>query len=308
MPSVAPVIPTSLTSAALSPSSPSLGWGPLSRPWPFFQFAALALAPIIPAADTQNPKATHDGGSGAGAGEPPLHVLARVVAKLSLIAGGVGLLQFKLPNAVLEMLYSLGLFAVLGLLMDGPAALFTSLLGFQVAPHFDEPWRVDSVASFWAKRWNLAAGSTLRDLLYDPILEGRLIPATRKARGMTKQTSPSSSRRLAGMVACFLGSAAMHELQFWYFKGHWSGGRYGGFFLAQVPMLLGERLLYGGLRRRGITVPRLVRAAVTLAVLLWTSHHYFWAPLREQGIMAVAEEAVTARVLEAKAAFGFVKR
>ena len=61
-------------------------------------------------------------------------------------------------------------------------------------------------------------------------------------------------------------------------------------------------------RRRGVTVPRLVRATVTLAFLLWTGHHFFWAPLREQGIMAVAEEAVTASVLRAKAAVGLVNR
>ena len=44
------------------------------------------------------------------------------------------------------------------LIMDGPAALLIGLTGLRVSPHFDRPWRSISVATFWSKRWDLAAG------------------------------------------------------------------------------------------------------------------------------------------------------
>jgi D-alanyl-lipoteichoic acid acyltransferase DltB (MBOAT superfamily) len=44
-----------------------------------------------------------------------------------------------------------------------------------VSPHFDAPWRSQSLADFWAKRWDLAAGNTLRDLVYEPVQQGEVI-------------------------------------------------------------------------------------------------------------------------------------
>jgi hypothetical protein len=55
----------------------------------------------------------------------------------------------------------LSLYALLSLIMDGPAALFIGLTGLRVSPHFDQPWLSTSVATFWSKRWDLAAGGWL---------------------------------------------------------------------------------------------------------------------------------------------------
>jgi hypothetical protein len=89
-----------------------------------------------------------------------------------------------------------------------------------VSPHFDAPWLAASLADFWAKRWDLAAGNTLRHLAYEPLLEGRLVrPSLGQATRATRSSSAAAgarlrARRAAGAAACFLASGAMHELQF----------------------------------------------------------------------------------------------
>ena len=52
----------------------------------------------------------------------------------------------------------MALYGLLSALMDGPAAVVVGLTGLRVSPHFDRPWRSTSIASFWSKRWDLAAG------------------------------------------------------------------------------------------------------------------------------------------------------
>ena len=193
--------------------------------------------------------------------------------------------------------------------------------GMQVSPHFDSPWSSTSLADFWSRRWDLAAGNTLRKLVYEPVLEGegmalagragllllqcqvlvargwvaggsprawlsaagfsayngdaalrcvhaqwappsllplpgRLVrtaaPPLRATRGAAASAAKRHRRRrLVGSASCFLVSAAMHELQFWYMTGRHSGGLMLAFFLAQVPLLSGERQLGGVLRWAG---------------------------------------------------------
>lgn len=60
---------------------------------------------------------------------------------------------------------AVGLYAFLGLLMDGPASLASSLIGLKIAPHFDKPFLSTSVTDFWSRRWNLTAGNALRFLV-----------------------------------------------------------------------------------------------------------------------------------------------
>lgn len=57
--------------------------------------------------------------------------------------------------------------------MDGPASLLTSLIGLEIAPHFNQPYFSDSCASFWGKRWNLTVSNCLRGPVFDPITEGK---------------------------------------------------------------------------------------------------------------------------------------
>ena len=77
-----------------------------------------------------------------------------------------------LPSADCLTLAAVGLYAFLGFLMDGPATLATSLIGLRISPHFDEPYRSHSIASFWGRRWNITASNALRFLVYDTICDG----------------------------------------------------------------------------------------------------------------------------------------
>ena len=103
------------------------------------------------------------------------------------------------------------LYALLSLIMDGPAALVIGATGLRVSPHFDRPWRSTSVASFWSKRWDLAAGNTLRQLVYDSVVDGSLMapPAG------VPQARPTALRQLVGSLASFAASGLFHEFIFW---------------------------------------------------------------------------------------------
>ena len=70
------------------------------------------------------------------------------------------------------VLAAVSLYAFLGFAMDGPASLITSLIGLQIAPHFNKPFLAESLTSFWGKRWNLTISNCLRAPVYDPIYEG----------------------------------------------------------------------------------------------------------------------------------------
>ena len=71
-----------------------------------------------------------------------------------------------------SVLAAFALYAFLGFAMDGPASLITSMIGLEIAPHFNRPFLSESVTSFWGKRWNLTVSNCLRGPVYDPIYEG----------------------------------------------------------------------------------------------------------------------------------------
>ena len=64
---------------------------------------------------------------------------------------------------------------MLSSVMDGPGAAISRFLHIKVSRHFNSPWLSTSVASFWNRRWDLSAGNALRAMVYEPILEGKLI-------------------------------------------------------------------------------------------------------------------------------------
>ncbi|KAI3430457.1 hypothetical protein D9Q98_005052 [Chlorella vulgaris] len=220
------------------------------------------------------------------------------MGKVLLIAVGLGIVSLEPPLLVLELLYTLGLYAILSFVMDGPAALFSAVIGMEVSPHFDAPWRSQSLADFWAKRWDLAAGNTLRDLVYEPVQQGRLVRVQSAAQPRSTRASAAAAhtqlrqRRALGSALSFLVSGAMHELQFGYMTGHWSGGLMMLFFVAQVPLLAVERRLGAALQQRGWRIPGALRAAATLGTLLLLSHISFWAACHRYGVTAAALASV----------------
>ena len=93
-----------------------------------------------------------------------------VVGISYVLASGI-----HVPAIVAQYMHAFGLYALMGLLLDSTGAAAKPLFGMTLARHFDQPYISKSIREFWGKRWNLVAGSALRSLVYDPIVEGRLL-------------------------------------------------------------------------------------------------------------------------------------
>lgn len=234
------------------------------------QFVATYVAPLTPKLDGgSGGEKGRLGESAGGAGA----MLRKWVAKMALIGGVVALLvaQPSMPGMLRTVLMTFGLYGLLSSIMDGPAVLLTGLLGMELSPHFDSPWLSHSVSSFWNKRWDLAAGNTLRTTVFDPIVEGRLVFDPRVA---TARNVPS--RQLVGTCAAFLVSGLVHELIYWYMMGTHTGGLWLAYFTAQAPLVVGERLLLAAMKRHGLVAPTWARIAATLGVSCVVAHLLFW--------------------------------
>lgn len=66
-----------------------------------------------------------------------------------------------------------GVCAYCDLCANAAAALVVLLTGIQCAPSWDRPWLQTSLSDFWGRRWNMPAAASLKELVYDPIVEGR---------------------------------------------------------------------------------------------------------------------------------------
>lgn len=66
--------------------------------------------------------------------------------------------------------------------MDGPASMVTSMIGLNIAPHFNKPFIAESLTAFWGKRWNLTISNCMRGPIYDPIYEGHTLGWLHAAR------------------------------------------------------------------------------------------------------------------------------
>ena len=174
--------------------------------------------------------------------------------------------------------YAVALYAFLGALFDLGAVVAAAAFGAPLARHFDLPFLATSFGDFWGKRWNLVAGASLRDAVYAPITEGRFFSiekpssttrlsdsppraeqgrsgtrrdARRKSResGAVRKSAdaptPTTSRRVVGVFACFAVSGAMHEFVLWALEGRSSrlgtsraiGWEWFAFFFAQAPLV-----------------------------------------------------------------------
>eukprot|EP00210_Caulerpa_lentillifera_P001675 g1610.t1 len=91
-------------------------------------------------------------------------------------------------------------------LQDITQFLSLLVLNIRQEENFNHPYLSDSFSDFWARRWNLVMAKQLRELCYEPIIQGRWI-ADRK---YFKKVEASISRRLIGTFCTFLASACVH--------------------------------------------------------------------------------------------------
>ncbi|ONK71710.1 uncharacterized protein A4U43_C04F11560 [Asparagus officinalis] len=93
-------------------------------------------------------------------------------------------------------MYCLHIYLALDVVLASAAFLAGSLLGLDLEPQFDAPFKSTSLQEFWGRRWNLMVTGILRPSVYRPI---------RSRYGAA-----------AGFMAVFLVSGLMHEVMFWY--------------------------------------------------------------------------------------------
>ena len=246
------------------------------------------------------------------------------LAFLGLIAHLLRQNSDRFPPPLRAFFYGLALYALLSSIMDGPAALLSEFFGVSVSPHFDQPWLSSSVASFWNRRWDLAAGNALRLLIYEPICEGKLIGSSSGNSNTVHHESSSSSsspttvlqppstissptkniaspppsrtntvrRHFLGPAATFLTSGLVHEYIYWCLTGHFSGGKWLSFFLIQFPVCALERVVLRALQRRGILLPRPLLILWTLSFMCVVAAKLFFGPIEEEKLI----EAVLSNV------------
>lgn len=86
-----------------------------------------------------------------------------------------------LPRLAVYWLYMLITCMFLGGATDCFALLTTALLGMRLAPSFDRPYMSGSLTEFWSQRWNVTTTYLFRVMVYDPIVEQKMMasaPAT----------------------------------------------------------------------------------------------------------------------------------
>jgi len=68
------------------------------------------------------------------------------------------------------------LYYVASLLEDIVSLIIGLLCNLETKSGFDNPWRASSLQEFWSNRFCSSVGSMLKDLVYDPIIEGEKPP------------------------------------------------------------------------------------------------------------------------------------
>ncbi|KAJ9525612.1 hypothetical protein QJQ45_003377 [Haematococcus lacustris] len=143
--------------------------GPLALPLSPISFFTTLLLPIVPAQVF-----VVSGGAkipdNQGGAERDTWQLLRDYGKQISCAALVAAVLVSFPDLhwfARHWLYS----AVFDLLAAGA----TAWLGMPVAPAFNRPWMSESFADFWARRWNLSTTYMMRVMVYEPVMEGRLV-------------------------------------------------------------------------------------------------------------------------------------
>ncbi|KAG2496338.1 hypothetical protein HYH03_005568 [Edaphochlamys debaryana] len=174
------------------------------------QIAAVLMLPIFPKpAEALAPTGRLHDTAGSG-----LQLAKRWAAKLVLLGTAVFLLiQYgdDMHSVLRHYVYAFGLYAFVGFLMDGPAAVAVEALGLQLVPTFDQPWRSTSLADFWGRRWNITTSSVLRTLVYDPIVQGSLVHPSRLPASQSPATPATALHAGAGVSPKANGHANGHS-------------------------------------------------------------------------------------------------
>lgn len=273
-----------------------LNRGPLAqhRNDRFVPFALYMLLPLLPEDPPVTDKAMSEDGEVAAELLDRWHWRSHAavfIAKTALLAVVARTLScFDLPDAPRDLLYAFGLYALLGLVMDGPASVGSALFGVRLATHFDRPWLSRSLGDFWGRRWNRVAAASLKSLVFDPLSEGRLI----KDPSTSRKTKPGAKgagrmlRILLGVQLTFTLSGLIHASVMWYFIGQF-GWKWMAFFCLQGPLVVFEKIV---IMRLWPKIPVLVGILYTMLVLETCGRFLFIGEAEAKGLHTLTVNAI----------------
>lgn len=291
----------SMTSFGLSTmwltSFKHIGWavgrGPLAeQSLTLSQFIATSALPITPVLAEQLSSSSLPARKQSNArqhehGRTALGSLINLVLKTMLLCLVVYMLQDRnLPQIIKEILYALGLYSFISIIMNSVAILMIVFLNLEIAPHFDKPFLSHSLSDFWSRRWNLNTGYTMRFLIYDPICEGCLVKKKELHGDGSKRKKVSPWRRAVAVIVAMFVSGVMHEMFIIYLRGLQSRGYWLLFFSVQGPLLVLESVC----RRMFVSskdtwvLSKAVTVPCTLALLLWLGNRLFYPDIERMGI------------------------
>ncbi|KAF6138780.1 hypothetical protein GIB67_039119 [Kingdonia uniflora] len=173
--------------------------GPLSSsPLPsLLHFISIACLPIKLQSQTSSNQITQKG----------LKSPLNYAIKALLLAIVIHIYDYKpyLHQDAILALYCCHMYFSAEILLAMSTAPARAVFGFEIEPHFNEPYLSTSLQDFWGKRWNLMVPSILRPTVYNPI------------RYISNGILGKQCAQLLGVVGTFVVSGLMHELIYFYF-------------------------------------------------------------------------------------------
>lgn len=184
------------------------------------------------------------------------------------------------------------IYATMSLIMDLLSALILSISNIQLMDHFNQPWLTISISEFWALRWNLVTGSLLRDLIYDPCIEGQLLHFDHQEKKKIKMT-----QKVTGTLLTFCFSGLMHWFLIWYTENVFAWKNF-LFFIIQGILLIFERLTFQMTQNNKLIVnklnqiPFVVKAGFYNCLILYLAHKLYWPEIISTGSVFALIDAV----------------
>lgn len=262
-----------------------VGRGPLARQpaWPFWKFLVFCLLPVYP--DSLSPQQPQTTETWQGLTEGQLTIMKGG----AMVALAFSLQTYDGPLWTRHCLWAILVWLLVCLLLDSPRTLATPILG-TLRPGMNNPFISGSIRDFWGRRYNLIVSRTLRDAVYQPILDGTLYPPAStegsgtEERPVSTKPRPGPARKLLAMTAAFAISGFMHQAMLWYMCNEWYLNML-LFFLVQPPLILLEELVFNAAPLKLWTCPtgRVARTCIALGTLLLAGEIFFWPPFDHCG-------------------------
>nr|XP_010906442.3 probable long-chain-alcohol O-fatty-acyltransferase 5 [Elaeis guineensis] len=229
----------------------AFGLGPLSPSLPLLPFLSSASLPVkLLSSSKSKPSSSLSG-----------HRLLSSAIKALLLAALIKLYRYRddFHQYVLLSLCSCHVYLALDLVLASAAAP-AAILGLEVEPQFDAPFRAVSLQDFWGHRWNLMVSAILRPSVYQPV------------------RAPCGTA--AGILATFLVSGLMHEVMVYYINSAAPTGEMTAFFVLHGLCTVSEVWA----RKAGLWRPNpVVAVPITIGFVSVTAFWLFFPPLLRGG-------------------------